>query len=257
MSGGMGNKATVLLAMTELFGDRDASAVDRWIAPDYIQHNFRAADGAESLRGFIAGLSAETHYDVVRVLVDGDLVALHGVYHGFRPGVSLVAFDIFRVHEGKLAEHWDVLTPVVEHTVSGRSQVDGPTEVTHPELSERSRQIAAGFVETVLIGGHTEAITDYISTEQYYQHNPLAGDGPDGFAALLAQWAEKGIVMTYDTLHRVVADGEFVLTQSEGSLAGKPTAFYDLFRIPDDKIVEHWDVINEIPVSFVHHNGPF
>lgn len=55
----------------------------------------------------------------------------------------------------------------------------------------------------------------------------------------------------------MVADGEFVLTQSEGSLGGTPTAFYDLFRIADGKIVEHWDVINEIPTAFAHDNGMF
>ncbi|WP_405166632.1 hypothetical protein OG203_16965 [Nocardia sp. NBC_01499] len=48
-----------------------------------------------------------------------------------------------------------------------------------------------------------------------------------------------------------------MLTQSEGSLGGTPTAFYDLFRIADGKIVEHWDVINEIPTAFAHDNGMF
>jgi hypothetical protein len=52
---------------------------------------------------------------------------LHGTYHGFGPD-PLVAFDIFRVDaDGKLAEHWDALTPLVEDNASGRSQTDGPT----------------------------------------------------------------------------------------------------------------------------------
>lgn len=253
----MSNKKIVSQAMAELFDKKDTSAVDRWVAPDYTQHNPQVSDGPEGLRGFVATASEQLRYEPIRVLADGDLVALHAIYHDVQPGQSLVAFDIFRLRDGKLAEHWDALTPVVEQTVSGRSQVDGPADITHPAQTDQSHKVAAGFVEAVLIGGQTDRITDYISTEQYHQHNPSIADGLDGLTAWLTQLADQGIVMAYRTLHRVVADGEFVLTQSEGSLGGKPTAFYDLFRIQDAKIIEHWDVINEIPTTFANTNGMF
>ncbi|MGO4759752.1 nuclear transport factor 2 family protein, partial [Streptomyces sp. 2MCAF27] len=132
-------KNTVLQASTELFGDKDPSAVDRWVAADYTQHSALAADGPEALRGLVAGLGEDFCYEGARVIADGHLVALHGTYHGFGPD-PLVGFDIFRVDaDGKLAEHWDALTPLVKDTVSGRSQTDGPAAVTETDKTDANR----------------------------------------------------------------------------------------------------------------------
>ncbi|MEV4344474.1 nuclear transport factor 2 family protein [Actinoplanes sp. NPDC049596] len=249
-------KDTVLTATGQLFGDQDPSAVDRWVAPGYVQHSSLAPDGPEGLLGLIASLPEGFRYDLHRVLEDGDLVALHGTYHGFGP-VPLVAFDIFRVADGKLAEHWDALSPVVERTVSGRSQTDGPTEVTDLDKTEANRTLVAGFVENVLKGGKVDMLTDYLSTESYAQHNAGIGDNLDGLGAALQALAEQGIAMVYTTVHKVIAQGDFVLTVSEGTFGPTPTAFYDLFRVEDGKIVEHWDLTPEIPATLPHGNGLF
>jgi predicted SnoaL-like aldol condensation-catalyzing enzyme len=252
----MNAKDVVLAAAGQLFGDRDPSAVDRWVADDYRQHSSLAPDGPAGLRALVENLPADFRYDLHRVLVDGDLVALHGTYHGFGP-VPLVAFDIFRVAGGKLAEHWDALTPVVATTVSGRSQTDGPTEVTDLDRTAANRELVAGFVETVLKGGKVDALTDYLSTERYLQHNPGIGDNLDGLATALGALAEQGISMVYDVVHKVVAEGNLVLTVSAGRFGVTPTAFYDLFRVEDGRIVEHWDVTPEIKTDLPHGNGLF
>ncbi|GJM78771.1 hypothetical protein HMSSN139_12670 [Paenibacillus sp. HMSSN-139] len=57
---------------------------------------------------------------------------------------------------------------------------------------------------------------------------------------------EKKIEFQYTQLHQVIGQGDFVLTGSEGLLDGQPTAFYDLFRVENGKIAEHWDVIEAI-----------
>jgi len=256
MSNSTDNKQTVLTAAGQLFGDQDVSAVDRWAAPGYLQHSSLAAEGPDGLRQLVASLPTGFRYDLHRVLADGDLVALHGVYHGFGPA-PLVAFDIFRVADGKLAEHWDALTPVVATTVSGRSQIDGPTEVTDPGKTEANRALVGAFVETVLKGGKVDMITDYLSTEGYAQHNPGIGDNLDGLSAALGALAEQGVSMVYDTVHKVIAEGDFVLTVSEGRFGATPTAFYDLFRVQNDRIVEHWDITPEITTDLPHGNGLF
>ncbi|MFD1367690.1 nuclear transport factor 2 family protein [Actinoplanes sichuanensis] len=252
----MSAKETVLTAVGQLFGEKDPSAVDRWVSPTYRQHSALATDGPDGLRGLVAGLPDGFRYEQHRVLADGDLVALHGTYHGFGPA-PLVAFDIFRVEDGRLAEHWDALSPVVTETVSGRSQTDGPVEVTDLGRTEANRALVTGFVETVLQGGKVDAITDFLSTETYHQHNVGIGDGLDGLGAALAALAEQGVTMVYTRLHRVVAEGNFVLTVSEGSFGPTPTAFYDLFRVADGKIVEHWDLTPEIKTDLPHGNGLF
>ncbi|WP_121824995.1 nuclear transport factor 2 family protein [Streptomyces rapamycinicus] len=249
-------KNTVLTAAGELFGQKDPSAVDRWVAAGYTQHSALAADGPEALRQLVAGLPDGFRYEGARVIADGGLVALHGTYHGFGPD-PLVAFDIFRVDaDGRLAEHWDALTPLVRETASGRSQTDGPSQVTAPEETEANRALVSGFAQKVLVGADYSALTDYISTETYHQHNPEAADGLDGFGAAAAQWAEQGKNLVYKTVHKVIAEGEFVLLQSEGEF-GVPVAYYDLFRVQGGKIVEHWDVVAPIPAELPHDNGLF
>lgn len=184
--------------------------------------------------------AGKAHYETVRVLADGDLVALHGIYHGEQP---LVAFDLFRVEDGRIAEHWVASTPVVTDTASGRSQTDGQTEPAPGADTETSRKIVAEFAQRVLQDADYSVLTDYISTETYLQHNPEAADGLAGFGAAAAKWAEQGKNLVYQKIHRVVADGDLVLLQSEGEF-GEPVAYWDLFRVQDGKIVEHWDVIS-------------
>ncbi|MGW1717718.1 nuclear transport factor 2 family protein [Streptomyces sp. NPDC002156] len=249
-------KNTVLQAATALFGDKDPSAVDRWVATDYKQHSSLAADGPEALRGLVAGLGADFRYEGARVIADGDLVALHGTYHGFGPD-PLVGFDIFRVDaDGRLAEHWDALTPQVKDTVSGRSQTDGPTGHGGADGTEANRALVTEFAEKVLVRADYSVLTDYISTETYHQHNTEAADGLDGFGAAAAKWAEQGKNLIYKKVHKVIAEGGFVLTQSEGEF-GVPVAYYDLFRVADGRIVEHWDVISPVPAELPHGNGLF
>ncbi|MFS8102438.1 nuclear transport factor 2 family protein [Lentzea alba] len=250
----MDNKELVLKAAGELFGDKDPSAVDRWVAPDYRQHSALIGDGPEALRGLVANLPEGFHYELARVIADGDLVALHGIYRGFGPE-PLVAFDLFRVADGKLAEHWDALTPVVEETASGRSQTDGPTQSANVD-TENSRAFVRGFAQRVLQDADYTVLTDYISTETYLQHNPEAADGLTGFGAAAAKWAGQGKNLVYKTVHKVVAEGDLVLLQSEGEF-GEPVAYWDLFRVQDGKIVEHWDVIAPIPAELPHGNGLF
>jgi predicted SnoaL-like aldol condensation-catalyzing enzyme len=249
-------KDIVLSAAGQLFGDKDPAAVDRWIAPTYVQHSSLAADGPDGLRQLVRSLPDGFSYDLHRVIADGDVVALHGTYHGFGPD-PLVAFDVFRVADGKLAEHWDALSPRVDRTVSGRSQTDGVTQVTDLDATDANRELVTSFVETVLKGGKADTITDYLSTEKYWQHNTGIGDGLEGLGAALNTMAEQGITMVYDTVHRVIAEGNFVLTVSEGRFGPTPTAFYDLFRVENGKIVEHWDITPEIGGAVPHSNGLF
>ncbi|XUL86342.1 nuclear transport factor 2 family protein [Streptomyces galilaeus] len=252
----MSNKEIVLKAAGELFGDKDPSAVDRWVADDYRQHSSLAADGPEALRQLVAGLPDGFRYEGARVIADGDLVALHGTYHGFGPE-PLVAFDLFRVDaDGRLAEHWDALTPVVPTTASGRSQTDGPTEPADLERTDSNRELVAEFAEKVLKGTDYSVLTDYISTDTYRQHNPEAADGLDGFGTAAAKWAEQGKNLVYKNVHKIVAEGDLVLLQSEGEF-GVPVAYWDLFRVADGRIVEHWDVIAPVPAELPHSNGLF
>jgi predicted SnoaL-like aldol condensation-catalyzing enzyme len=75
--------------------------------------------------------------------------------------------------------------------------------------------------------------------------------------AELAAMAEQGVAMIYDTVHMVLPQGDMVLAVSEGSFGGVPTSYYDLWRVEDGKIAEHWDVMETIAEcdTWANENG--
>ncbi|MEM6389495.1 MAG: nuclear transport factor 2 family protein [Pseudomonadota bacterium] len=242
------SRALVLEALEATLLAGNADAVDQYFAEDYIQHNPDFPDGIEGQRGvvnFLAntpGFSAE----YVRVIADDDLVAIHARYEGFGP-TATIGFDVFRVENGMIVEHWDNLIPEAAPNPSGRTQIDGATEITDLDQTEANRALVEDFLERSMIRHEDVDITDYISPVTYLQHNPDVADGLEGFGAFMGEMAAQGITMDYNEVHMVIAEGNFVLSMSEGSFGGEPQAFYDLFRLEDGLIVEHWDVIAPMP----------
>ena len=114
--------------MTELFINRDGSAVDRYWGKTYIQHNPTIANGSAELPGIVKSLPATFGYEPGMIVAQGDIVMIHGRYTGWGPK-PLVVVDIFRVDAGKLVEHWDVVqeeTPA-DKTKSGNPMFDPGT----------------------------------------------------------------------------------------------------------------------------------
>ena len=159
----------------------------------------------------------------------------------------MIGFDVFRVENGKIAEHWDNLIEEQPVNPSGRSQVDGATEITDRDLTEENKAKVEDFLTRALINHEQIDFTQYINPANYLQHNPQVADGLDGFGAFMAEMAKQGISMDYTEVHEVIGEGNFVLALSEGTLGEDATAFYDLFRMEDGLIVEHWDVIAPMP----------
>lgn len=234
-------------------GDKDY-AIEH-VAKDYIQHNPLAADGRAGLLAYIDYLATLENVEItpVRVLVYGDMVAVHSQYS---TSADFVVFDIFRFDGNKAVEHWDGTQELVADAVSGRSMTDGPADVTDRDKTEANRQVVESFIETILIDGKSDQITDFIVAD-YAQHNPEIGDGLDGLGAFLASLAEKSVNFSYSKRHHTVADGNFVMTISEGVIGSQRTAFYDLWRVENGMLAEHWDVIQPIPEFMPHSNGMF
>lgn len=109
------NKALVLDAMTSLFQRHDASAVDLLYADNYIQHNPDIPQGRDALRELVANISPEVFYEAGLMVAEGDLVAIHGRIRGWAAEPQVVV-DIFRIQDGMLVEHWDVLQNEVPPT---------------------------------------------------------------------------------------------------------------------------------------------
>ena len=118
------NKALVLAGIKGVFVDRDPAVLDRRFSDDYRQHNPLIANGTAAIKAVIAGLSPDFKYEPGLVVADGEYVMIHGRYTGWGPK-PLVAVDIFRVANGKIAEHWDVMQEEVPaaQSANGKSML--------------------------------------------------------------------------------------------------------------------------------------
>lgn len=252
------NKALVLKAHNMLFSDKDIKALELYFSPDFIEHSPLVADGIPGLKELVANCP-DMDYTVSRVIGDDNgLVALHGRFVGLDEN-PLVGFDIYRVENGKIVEHWDGLVAEAPINISGRSQLDGSTEVDTKADSEANRQLVKKFFTETLIGGDYSGFRRYSDGKTFYQHSPDIGDGVDPVIDFLEQLKADGSALVYNKIHRMVADGQFVLTHSEGSIAGARHAYFELWRVENDKIIELWDSIPAVPSDedAVHNYGIF
>ena len=250
------------LALIDTFATGDTDTAKELLAEDYIQHNLAYGTGRDAFISsveYLASADEKTTVENIRVFEDGDKVILQTVYN-FAGAGEQVAFDIFRFdNEGKIAEHWDNLAAKAEPNPSGHTQIDGTTEVTDLDKTEENRKLVEDFLYDVMQGNNLDKTPDYFDGDTYIQHNTGIADGVSGLNEALAALAEQNIQMIYTTTHQVLAQGNFVLAVSEGTFGDKPTAYYDLWRVENGKIAEHWDVMETIAdkSTWQNQNGKF
>jgi predicted SnoaL-like aldol condensation-catalyzing enzyme len=253
-------KTLVTTALTALANDDDpAPAVERFYSPDFVQHSPIMPPGRDSLiPAFTAFKSAGVTYELMRVVAEDDLVAVHARAHGLVE-VPMVIFHLFRVADGLIVEHWESMMEQIMDTVGGRDMVDGPTEVADRDATDTNKKLVTQLTEEAFVGGDWSNLDMYVNSDRLLQHDPHIPDGASSVPAAFALLEAAGTPMTYRALHRVVAEGNYVFTQSEGDCVGKPHAFCSLFRVQDGKIAEHWDVVAELPEpgDVMHDNGLF
>ena len=236
-----------------LEGIRDGKvreSITKYTGEKYTQHSAGVADGIEGFVEFFEPFverCTSRDIQIIRGFEDGKYVFVH-VYQNINNGeAKWVTADIFETDDNdKIIEHWDIIQAYQEKTVSGRTMVDGPTEIEDLDKTGENKALVQNFFDDVLIGGNFQKVTDYISNEQYDQHNPSVGDGLEGFGKHVQEMTDNGITSSYEKLHLLIGQGNFVASLSHTKVAGEDWAFIDLFRIKDALIVEHWDIQEKI-----------
>ncbi|MEM6749296.1 MAG: nuclear transport factor 2 family protein [Planctomycetota bacterium] len=236
----------------EALSHNDVDAMRRVLGA-YIQHNPNAPTGPEFILGIQptlkeAGFSFQLH----RIFVDGPFVVTHITFsNAVALGADVVVvFDIWKVIDGRIDEHWDCIEPLTGDSTQQSTRTNGPTEVVDHHGTETNKRIVRDFVSTVLTDGNSDRLHEYVLEGLQHHHN-RGFDGPWGSIEKTHSNARR------NTLHRVLGEGNFVLTQSEGYVDSQPYALYDLFRLENGKIAEHWDVRQEIPATPANDNGMF
>jgi len=235
----------------------DPAAVTVVNQAKYIQHNPQTHEGSEGLAALFKRLSKTSpRVNIVRAYEDGDYVFAHTEYDF---STRRIGFEVFRFEDDLAVEHWDNIQPRQGPNPSGHTMVGGPTDATDIDRTEANRSRVRSFVEDILIDRQLETLGDYIEDASFIQHNPGMADGLPALRAALEARSGAGAAVGYTRSHRVLAEGNFVLSVSEGTLRGVHSSFYDLFRLANDKIVEHWDTIEAIPPrsDWQNDNGKF
>lgn len=224
----------------------------------YIQHNPQTHDGGKGLAALFKRLSkSNPRVNIVRIFEDGDYIFAHTEYDFAR---SNIGFEVFRFERDQAVEHWDNIQHRKGPNASGHSMVDGPSKVSDLNKTEVNRKIVSSFIDEVLINDQLDALEHYINTECYTEHSPHLDDDIHSLRTALSKSAANGVkLIQYKTNHRLLAEGNFVLSVSEGFANGVHSAFYDLFRVSSGNIVEHWDTTEVIAprCEWKNNNGKF
>jgi predicted SnoaL-like aldol condensation-catalyzing enzyme len=222
----------------------------------YIQHNLSVSDGPAGVATLIKSLPPEVTVNTIRVFRDGDFVFAHTDYNFFGPKIG---FDVFRFEDGLIVEHWDNLQETAtEPSPSGHTMIDGPTTSSDLDQTEANKALMQRYMDD-LIAGRRETFLSYFNGTQYIQHNPWVADTIPGLIAGLQALAAKGQAVVYKSVHKILGEGDFVLLATEATFGGVPTGIYDLYRIENGKIAEHWDTLEAIPPrgEWKNSNGKF
>jgi predicted SnoaL-like aldol condensation-catalyzing enzyme len=235
----------------------DVETASSLVTENYIQHTPVVPNGRKGLEILVSKIKKQEipapKITNVRTFSDGNFVILH---HDVMWPDRKAMFEIFRMDNGLAAEHWSGIMNHPEKTANGHTMLDGATDITDRSNTETNKAFAKSFVETVLIKGQFDKILDYYHPN-IIQHNPFIDNSVQGLIKGIENLQTQGITIEIQKIWNVFGEGNFVLICSEGLFTGKPTAFFDLFRIENGKIVEHWDVLQEIPVKSAHENGFF
>ncbi len=245
------NKKELICQLLKGIQTGDPASVSVVNEDKYIQHNPQTHEGSEGLATLFKRLSKTLpQVNIVRVFEDGDFVFAHTEYDFDNRNIG---FEIFRFENDQAVEHWDNIQPRLGPNNSGHSMVDGCTEVSDHEKTEANRSVIKAFAKEVLIKGGLKNLSTYINHKNFTEHNPLIGDNLLELKNVLSTSSQ------YEKCHRILADGNFVLSVCEGYSNHVHTSFFDLYRLSDGKIVEHWDTTEAIPSrsEWKNNNGKF
>jgi predicted SnoaL-like aldol condensation-catalyzing enzyme len=217
------NKAIVLAAFRRLIGERNTSVIDTYLHDSYIQHSPMVKDGKAGLLEALEHLKqqpapAEAKSPVVRTIEDGDYVMLHMAVAFMGKNVAIV--DLYRLEEGKLAEHWDATQEQPENA----SITEGATEITDLHLTAGNKAIV----------------------EQYFRKPDVALLSPDYRSHNVNT---PGLATR--RVYRIIGEGNFVMVQS----SAVDVVCYDIYRLQEGLLAEHWQVAQAIPERMPHSNG--
>ncbi len=216
------------------FNEADISVVDELIAKDYIQHNPSIPNGRDAIKPFVADGPFPAY--IKWIGSEGDLVFVQVEY----PIIKTAAFDIFRLNNGIIQEHWDVQATIKEPLISptNGNAIFGASSNKHSEASLETNKAVIQKLYAEFFNEGKANILDEIMAENYIQHNYGIANGRESIKVFV----NDGPFVA--EIKRMLAFRDYVVVHvyypSIASVA------VDLYRLEQNQIVEHWDVMQQL-----------
>jgi predicted SnoaL-like aldol condensation-catalyzing enzyme len=247
------SRSIVLAAYKHIIGQCNTVLIDTYISNTYIQHSPTVKDGKAGLTEMIEFLKKVPRTGgqispIVRTIEDGDLVAVH--LDVTFMGKRMAVIDIFRVQDGKIAEHWDAVQACPELPGNNLAMTNGATAIEQLENTAKNKLLVQLFCEELLHNKNAAEASQMLSAD-YVEHELecLLSKQPG------ATFIPARVKCDAIKVHRILAEGNFTVVQSSALKENMSFVFYDVFRIENDKIAEHWGVQQAIPATMAHANG--
>lgn len=213
---------------------RVAEAQAQSVGDTYIQHSTGVPDGKEGFAAFFANFferHPEREMKIVRTIEDGNLVFVH--VHQYLNGgeAQWVTTDTFRSDEnGRIVEHWDVIDYYRAPENGQLDQIFGDFEITDLDKTAANKKTVRRFLTEIFQNKELDQWNDYV--------------------------AEHGV--TFDFVFQLLGQGNYVVSYGQTQIDGMAYAQYDIFRLENGLIVEHWDNKEVMPkVEDLTNRGKF
>ncbi|ACO22782.1 TPA: nuclear transport factor 2 family protein [Streptococcus pneumoniae] len=235
---------------------RVSEAQAQSVGDTYIQHSTGVPDGKEGFAAFFADFferHPERQIKIVRTIEDGNLVFVH--VHQYLNGgeAQWVTTDTFRADEnGRIVEHWDVIDYYRTPENDQLDQIFGDFEIKDLDKKAENKKLVRRFLTEIFQNGELEQWNDYVA-DDLIQHNHEIGQGSAAYKNYVAEYS-----VTFDFVFQLLGQGNYVVSYGQTQIDGVAYAQYDIFRLENGKIVEHWDNKEVMPkVEDLTNRGKF
>ncbi|GAB5509791.1 MAG: nuclear transport factor 2 family protein [Hyphomicrobiales bacterium] len=237
MSQGLDNVRAIYLE--GIAGGNAREAVLKYTGHRYTQHSTGVGDGAEGFLAFFEPFVARNpkrDIEIVRILEDGPWVFCNAYQSLNDGGAQWVTMDLFYTDpDGLILEHWDTIAPYVAVTPSGTDMVRGATDIDMGADTQSNKAVVLEYTKQVLQEGDPAKLDQFVSAD-IVQHAPSIGAGRAG----VADWLASNAAGRYEMLFQLIGQGDFVVTYGKRHADGQDIAVFDVYRLVDGVIVEHW-----------------
>lgn len=221
-------------------GGNAREAVLKYTGHRYTQHSTGVGDGAEGFLAFFEPFVERNpirDIEIVRIFEDGPWVFC-SAYQDLNNGAARwVTTDLFYTDaDGLILEHWDTIAPYVSETASGEDMVRGTSEVDLTANTEANKTVVLEYTKQILQRSGGGDLADFVA-DDVVQHAAAIKAGREG----LAEWLQSDDAGQYEMLFKLIGQGDFVVTYGKRHVRGKDVAIFDIYRVVNGKIVEHWD----------------